>query len=105
MKWIEMVRVRSSAFKAEEILRLIRPHMESSVKEIGKGLERVLVLVHSEYPGDLAVIMAWDNNYPPARSREALLLVDVFSKHGPVSHAVWSLKVDWHPQAGGVHGV
>lgn len=99
MKWIEMIRVRSSGDKVEEILQDIRARLPSC-EEVGKGLERVLVWVHSEYRGDLAVIMTWNNDNPPAKSREGLLMAAFLMKQGSVSHAVWELASERRSDAG-----
>lgn len=94
MKWMEMMRVRSTAAGVEEMMGYLSPRL-ASLQENGKGLNGVYVLVHGQYEGDLAVIMVWDNDCPPAKSREGILLAEYFTKHGPVGHGIWTLATEW----------
>ena len=94
MKWMEMIRVRSSASGVEEIMRYIAPRLPL-LRGNGKGLDGAYVLVHGQYEGDLAFILVWDNDCPPAKSREGILLAEYFTKHGPVGHGIWTLATEW----------
>lgn len=94
MKWMEMMRVRSTAAGVDEMMGYLSPRL-ASLQENSKGLNGVYVLVHGQYEGDLAVIMVWDNDCPPAKSREGIRLSDFLIRYGPVGHGIWTLATEW----------
>lgn len=83
-KWIEFVRVRSSPHALQDAFE----ELESSVDALGDACETYL-LQHALYDGDLAVVVVWHDERPPARSREGLLLAAQLERLGSVEHAVW----------------
>lgn len=90
MKWIELIRVRSSTTALEEeissLLKDIREIDESA------NAEEAFVMRHGLYEGDLAVVMVWKNGVEPVKTREGLLLAERLRDLGQINHAVWILQ-------------
>ncbi len=87
MKWMEMIRVRSSAGSADAAA----PLLAEETRELGKvaGVSEALVLRHTLYGGDLAVVLVWDDARKPVKTREGLLMAQGMQRYGSVDHAVW----------------
>lgn len=87
MKWVEMIRVRSSATTLEEAL----PDLEIILKEINttSAVKEAFLANHGLYEGDLSAVVIWDNDITPTKSKEGLVLADKLTNLGPVDHAVW----------------
>ena len=87
MKWVELIRVRST----EAVFRNALPALISQVEEIEKanGDTDTLFLQHALYEGDFAVVLVWCNGAPPQKTREGLMVADRLQDLGPVDHAVW----------------
>ncbi|MBT3294624.1 MAG: hypothetical protein HN919_00455 [Verrucomicrobia bacterium] len=88
MKWMEIVRVMSSADDdraalIEEVTNQLAEIMEAYVDA------NTMLLQHALYEGDLAAVLAWDNDREPVRSREGLMLAQNLQRHGAIDHAVW----------------
>lgn len=96
MRWIEMIRVSATRGTIQDMLTSIKDHL-LFFENVGKGLERILVVVHTEYRDDLAVILIWNNEHPPAKSREGLMLADYLVSRGIVGHTVWGCAAEWVP--------
>ena len=92
MKWLEMIRVRSSPQGVDAAKQYLAVHMPSF-----RGVKYVrdaAVLSHALYEGDLAVILTWEAKGAPAKTREGLFLANYFMQYGPVDHAIWTLAFD-----------
>lgn len=87
MKWIELIRVRSS----EATLRAAMPALTLQVEGLSSGRDDVetLFLQHALYNGDLAVVVIWQTAAPPKKSREGLLVAESLQALGSIDHAVW----------------
>jgi hypothetical protein len=87
MRWIEMIRVRSSS----DVLAKALPPIVAETNAIRNlpGLSDVVVLRHALFEGDLAVVLLWDNERSPVQTREGLLLADHLKRYGLTDHAVW----------------
>lgn len=87
MKWIELIRVRSS----DAALRTAMPSLRSQVREIEETVPETetFFLRHALYDGDLAVVVVWRTEVAPRKSREGLMVADALKKIGTVDHAVW----------------
>ena len=92
MKWMEMIRVRSSAAGVEAIKNHLSAQRASF--RAGNGLEAAFVLAHGQIDGDLAVVMVWNNDRQPVKTRESLLLARYFEQFGSVDHTVWTKYMD-----------
>ena len=93
MKWIEMIRVTSSAAGAEEMKLYLEPQLHA-LQMTCKRLESSFLLQNAQYEGDLAIIMAWNDDSLPDKSRNGLLLAALVAKHGPVCHEIWTLATE-----------
>ncbi|MEM7154099.1 MAG: hypothetical protein AAF799_14715 [Myxococcota bacterium] len=87
MKWIELIRVRSS----EATLRAALPTLAEQIRELESSRPDVetLFLQHALYDGDLAVVAIWQTDSPAAKTREGLLVAESLAGLGTVDHAVW----------------
>lgn len=87
MKWIELIRVRST----EETLRDALPTLRARVDAIGAAHDdaELFFLQHALYDGDLAVVLVWRNPQAPRKSRDGLLLASDLQRLGSIDHAVW----------------
>ena len=87
MKWIELVRVRSSAAELESAM----PAMQEQVHEIEASdcNAETFFLQHALYEGDLAVVVVWQNEDEPRKTREGLMVAEQLQRLGPVDHGVW----------------
>ena len=86
-EWIEQIRVRSTAPALEAAL----PTLQQQVAEIdaSHAATKSFVVQHALYEGDLAVVMVWPADTPPAKTREGLLVAEQLERLGSVDHAVW----------------
>ncbi len=87
MKWMEIVRLRSSQGVQEEIITAIADQL-FEIEEGCRDVE-VMLLQHALFDGDLSAVLAWDNEREPVRTREGLLLAQTLERHGAIDHAVW----------------
>jgi hypothetical protein len=87
MKWIELIRVRSSETKLREAM----PALQEQVREIDASVPdaETFFLQHALYDGDLAVVVVWRTSDSPQKTREGLLVAGQLQKLGSVDHAVW----------------
>lgn len=87
MKWFEMIRVRSSAEALVEII----PSLRTKINQINGSEKQVeaLLLQHALYRGDLSLLVAWNNEQIPAKTKQGLMFADQLQLIGPVDHAVW----------------
>jgi len=87
MKWIELIRVRSTA----EALEAAMPSLSHLINEIEEAADEAetLFMQHAMYDGDLAVVVVWRNAMKPHKTREGLLLTQRLQMLGSVDHAVW----------------
>ena len=87
MKWIEVIRVRSSAAALMEAI----PSLKKEISEINSSAsaKEVFMAQHAIYDGDLSVVLVWNNEVNPLKTREGLLLAERLQNLGPVDHAVW----------------
>jgi len=88
MRWIEMIRMRSSSGWPEQDWRSLAAQVREIAAET-TGMRDVMVFKHALFDGDLAIVLVWDNDRQPVRTREGLLLADSLQRHGMVDHAVW----------------
>ena len=91
-KWIELIRVRSSARALEAAM----PGLVSQVREMDDALSEAetFLLKHALYEGDLAVGVVWRSGIEPGKTREGLMLAERLGELGSVDHAVWIPATD-----------
>ena len=87
MKWIELIRVRSS----EGVLRAAMPELQGQVRAIEGSVSdaKTFFFQHALYDGDLAVVVVWRSKAKPRKTREGLMVAEQLRKLGSVDHAVW----------------
>ncbi len=87
MKWIEVVRVRSSSAALEEAI----PFLKKTLHEIraSSKAKETFMAQHALYSGDLSVVVVWNNEEEPVKTRDGMLLAQQLQCFGPVDHAVW----------------
>ena len=87
MKWIELVRVRSSTAALDTLL----PVVDKQVDDISQTHDtEAMVLRHATYHGDLAVVMVRTGGQEhPRKTRAGLMLAELLAGAGVVDHAVW----------------
>jgi len=87
MKWVEMIRGRSSSGALAAALHPI----SAQAREITRVPDVVdaMVLTHALFDGDLAVVLLWDNERHPVKTREGLMIAENLEQYGLVDHAVW----------------
>lgn len=88
MKWIELIRVRSSAAALLDAM----PSIEAQVAQIEtQAVDAETLLVrHALYDGDIAAVIVWRDARQPHETREGLMLARRLSELGSVDHAVWT---------------
>jgi hypothetical protein len=87
MKWIELIRIRSSAATLQEAM----PSLLREIREIQESASdvEVLLMQHALYDGDLAVFLVWKDGGKPQRTRRGFLLAKRLQELGTIEHAVW----------------
>ena len=87
MRWIEQIRVRSSASALQEAM----PDLLKRVKVIEEGAcdAETYFMQHALYDGDLAVVLVWINDVKPQKTREGMMVAEQLQGLGPIDHAVW----------------
>lgn len=101
MKWVEMIRLRSTSSGLLAGL----PTILEQVKQINdvSGAKDAMVLKHALYDGDLAVVLVWENGRDPVRTREGLLLAEGLGRYGMVDHGVWCAAPGFEEQMEKTH--
>ena len=87
MKWIELIRVRSSETALKETLTTLQ-HQVQEIEEASDGVE-TFFMRHALYDGDLALVIVWRSEVEPQKTREGLLVAERLKELGTVDHAVW----------------
>lgn len=87
IKWIEQIRVRSSAETLQEAL----PALTAQIEELSSSASdaETFFMQHALYDGDLAVVVVWHTDVPPAKTREGLMVAAKLQELGAIDHAVW----------------
>ena len=87
-EWIEQIRVRSTAPALEAAL----PSLHDQVAEVDAALAttKAFVLQHALYEGDVAVVLVWQGDVTPAKTRAGLMIAERLQQLGSVDHAVWT---------------
>ena len=87
MKWIELIRVRSSPATLERAM----PALARQVRDIERSSPDIEThfMQHALFAGDLAIVVIWQTQTPPGKTREGLLLAEGLEHIGTVDHAVW----------------
>lgn len=87
MKWVEMIRVRSS----EPALRGAMEDLQAQLQTLVEATPTAepFLLRHALYDGDLSVVLVWRTDAPPQKTREGLFVADNLQRLGSVDHAVW----------------
>ena len=87
MKWIELIRVRSSVAALQEAM----PSLKTQIKEIEEATNgaETFFMQHALYDGDLAVVVVWMNGVKHEQTREGLMIAERLQELGSVDHAVW----------------
>lgn len=88
-QWIEIVRLVSAPKDVQMLQKEIRAQIDGLEKT--PGLERALVMLHAIYGTDFAIVLVWNNEREPVKTREGLLLADGLRQFGSVDHAIWSV--------------
>ncbi len=86
MKWLEFVHVRASAAGMEWNIPALNEQLALCRAE---QLAGVSVVRHTLYPGDLAVILTWQNDRQPVKTREGMAIAEYLNRFGAVEHGVW----------------
>jgi hypothetical protein len=87
MKWIELIRVRSSVAALQEAMPSLQKHI-NEIEEATNGAE-TFFMQHAIYNGDLAVVVVWMNGMKPDQTREGLMIAERLQELGSIDHAVW----------------
>ena len=87
LKWIELIRVRSSAERLQEGMSSLVAQTQE-IESSAEGAE-TFFLRHALYDGDLAVVVVWRNPSAPQKTRAGLMVAEQLQELGPVEHAVW----------------
>lgn len=94
-KWIEFIRVRSTAASLAAAMPTLRREVDA-FSDATDGAE-AFFLQHALYDGDLALAVVWRNEIEPRKTRDGLLLAGRLRELGPVEHAVWIPPVPLEP--------
>ncbi len=90
MRWVEMIQVRPRMQDRDDALRTLE-QMAKELRPIS-SLHGVLVWTQTDDFGDLAVILQWDNDRQPVKTREGYLLAETMHAFGALSHTIWNEK-------------
>ena len=65
--------------------------LEDAVSEVRQadGLDEAFILQHAMYNGDLVIVLVWDNERQPTKTREGILMAEQSKRHGSVDHSIW----------------
>lgn len=92
MKWVEMIRVRSTSDGITSLYSGLSQEI-SKLREKSE-IEDVVLLVHALYVGDLALILLWKGSGKPKKSSAGISLAKSFEEYGTVEHAVWMIVAE-----------
>ena len=82
-----MIRVRSSTAAIEEVM----PALLTEMNEINASAEQVetFVMQHAIYDGDLSLVVVWQTQRKPEKTRQGLMFAERLQQIGTVDHAIW----------------
>lgn len=89
MKWVEFIHVRSSPQVRETLCESLRQPVGECAAD--KSVTGAAVLKHAAYPGDVAVMLTWENDLHPVKTREGIGLAELMGRAGSVEHSVWEV--------------
>ncbi len=89
MKWIEKIRLLTSN-GGRKIAIEVAVQRLIDIEGHSKNVE-IYLLQNALYEGDLSVLLVWENERDPVKSREGLLLAENLQAYGPVNHTVWHM--------------
>lgn len=89
MKWVEFIHVRSSPQAREALCESLRQPVGECAAV--KSVTGAVVLKHAAYPGDVAVMLTWENDRQPVKTLEGIGLAEFMGRAGSVEHSVWEV--------------
>ena len=89
MKWIENIRLLTSYGGLKTAIEITVQRL-IDIEGHSKNVE-IHLLQNALYEGDISVILMWENERKPVKSREGLLLAENLQAYGPVNHTVWHM--------------
>ena len=89
IKWVEFIHVRSSPQAREALCESLRQPVGECAAV--KSVTGAVVLKHAAYPGDVAVMLTWENDRQPVKTREGIGLAEFMGRAGSVEHSVWEV--------------
>ena len=92
MRWIEFIRLLTAQKDVDALQHAIDAQLETLRNT--HGLERVQAMLHATYGTDFAIILVWENQREPVKTREGLVLANCLQQFGLIDHAVWSILRD-----------
>ena len=81
MKWVEMIRVRSSPGRLDDVLADLEALLAALPCE-------TQLLRHGVYDGDIAALLVWQDG-PATPSHHGALIAERLRAHGSTDHAIW----------------
>ena len=91
MRWMEMIRLRTTHAQLENVAGLLLDTMRSAVGEA--GLVRIHMYNSASYQTDLALSLTWDtNSFQHEGSRAGLSISEALKTFGLVEHSIWVEK-------------
>ena len=87
LKWIEQIRVRSTAQRLREEM----PGITKRVRDIKTAEDGpdAFCMQHALYGSDLVIFLVWENNARPGKTLEGRLMAEQMSELGIADHTVW----------------
>jgi len=89
VKWIELIRLLTAQKDVQALQDAIQAQIETLRN--ARGLQNVLAMRHATYGTDLAIVLVWNNEREPVKTREGLLLANCLQQFGSVDHAAWAV--------------
>ncbi len=88
-EWMEIIRVLGSLSAAHAVQAQISGRVDETRE--AAGLMRAILMTKAPYGSDFGVVLVWNDNRQPAKTREGLVLAEYLRQFGSVDHAVWQV--------------
>jgi hypothetical protein len=102
-EWMEIIRVLGAFPDAHPMHEEIQVRLEETRK--AAGLKRAILMTKASYGSDFGVVLVWQSESQPDKTREGLVLAEYLRQFGSVDHAAWRVITTLSTSAKGGEGI
>ncbi len=91
MKWNEIIHILASEERIKRLLQTLPKELEATMEAEQENLVDIQLMHNSVFKSNLAVVLIWQSNNTPSKSKLGFLLSDRLSSDGMIDHSIWNL--------------